>query len=86
MDATSDDEYGLSSGDEAELAVLSNSNGCLKRKSEVDLAVTVKKQRPNSDALHIATDILRQRFGLQDFRLEQAAAIVRLLEGQSWYD
>ena len=88
--ASSNDDFGLSSSDEAELLELADKeNGPnLKRKREDELPskatkVHVRSKASPSPALKIATKVLRERFGLQAFRLKQEAAIARLLDGDS---
>lgn len=88
-----DDEFGLSSSDEAELLNLEPAtinNG--KRKNESnDTANAAKKLRtdfedvPTSSpaAITTANTVLKQRFGMDAFRLKQEAAITRLLDGGS---
>jgi len=58
--------------------------------SEIEYPVLPKRQRKEEDALlstsqslTVATQVLRTRFGMQAFRLKQAQAITRLLEGGS---
>lgn len=89
----SDDEFGLSSSDEADLlnlepAVVTNG----KRKNEDnDSFGSAKKIRvafddaPTSSPAAIATAnrVLKQQFGMDAFRLKQEAAITRLLDGGS---
>lgn len=89
MAPQSEDDFGLSSGDEAELAAIADdpksSPVILKRKHDDDLQADGKRIRLDEDsvAFQTATRILQERFGLQQFRLKQAAAITRVLEGGS---
>ena len=88
------DEFGLSSSDEADVlaemvaleqkAVTSFTG--VKRESDETLASRAKRQCDSvSSALTLATAtaVLRKHFGLQSFRLKQAQAITRLLDGES---
>lgn len=57
-----------------------------KRKGEDGMASPAKRQRSEertSPALQVATDVLNSRFGLDAFRLKQAGAVTRLLDGGS---
>lgn len=79
--SSGDDEFGLSSTDDADFLQL-DLNSTKKRKfSGSDHPNNEKRPRVESQALVTAKKVLRERFGLQDFRLKQAAAIERLLEG-----
>lgn len=90
-----EDDFELDSADEAELLDLATSlekpvvatiPTVTKRKIEDD-DISSAKRRCSEDALStaldIANDVLDKRFGLQHFRLKQAAAISRLLIGES---
>lgn len=89
----SDDEFGFSSADEAELLNLEPTivtNG--KRKHEIDECFSsAKKLRTDLDnvpssspaAIATANRVLKQQFGMDAFRLKQEAAIGRLLDGGS---
>jgi hypothetical protein len=89
----SDDEFGLSSGDEEELVAAANITTDGKRKREDDSNdAALKAKRSKSDSGTIATPspstalankILKDSFRLNSFRLEQQGAITRLLEGGS---
>jgi len=87
--AEDDDEFGLSSSDEAEMLNLTetvtSSVPSGKRKLEDEATDGSQRQNRafNSSALSIATAVLQDRFGLSAFRLKQAAAIQKVLEGQS---
>ncbi len=87
-----DDEFGLSSGDEAALAAacdeIEASNNSTKRKhvSENDhIEPPAKKQisisYPTKSPLGVK--VLNEQFGLDQFRLVQEAVISRILEGGS---
>ena len=81
-----DDEFGLSSSDEAEMLSLLPSNGTvLKRKNEDDGVRASKKLRTEewSAVKSVAISVLRERFGFHAFQLKQEAAITRLLDGDS---
>ncbi|GKT41307.1 ATP-dependent DNA helicase RecQ [Colletotrichum spaethianum] len=81
-----DDDFGFDSADEADLlAVVDNVTPANKRtkhdRSELDEPVS-KRQKASSQA-DLAERVLQERFGLKSFRLEQKAAINRLLNGDS---
>lgn len=80
----SEDDFGLSSSDEAELVKLEEN--CFKRKNSEGTSSSFKKPRHNSrdfaPAGH-AKRVLKERFGLTSFRLKQEAAIERLLDGKN---
>ncbi|KAI7488886.1 ATP-dependent DNA helicase [Hortaea werneckii] len=89
-------EYGLCPSDEAELEELAASFSApdrpVKRENTEQIAPDSKRQRDDHDdddtatsdePLATATQILRQCFGHQSFRLKQAQAITQLLKGQS---
>jgi hypothetical protein len=86
-----DDDFGLSSSDEAELLNLLPAKGTtLKRKNEDESSPEVKRLRtedaaPASSpaAKSAANLVLRDRFGFKAFQLKQEAAITRLLDGES---
>ena len=81
----SDDEFDLSSSDEADILTLEH-NGSLKRKSTNDLGGEVKRVRNEqsvSPAVVVARQVLKDRFLLEAFQLKQEEAIERLLEGES---
>lgn len=93
MSTMDDDEFGLSSSDEAELLSLQPAiitSG--KRKNENDEPLggtkkprTYRNDAPSSSPAAIATAnrVLKQQFGMDAFRLKQEAAITRLLDGGS---
>lgn len=78
-----DDEFDLSSSDEA--ALLTVEANSLKRKSGEELLNDAKRLNAeptaSAAALDIARKVLRERFGMNAFRLKQEAAITRLLDG-----
>lgn len=85
------DEFGLSSGDEGDFAaatadIVSAKHGLgtdhtVRPAKRFKAEVTLPGQPLRSTSL--ANKILKERFGLAGFRLEQEAAITRLLEGGS---
>lgn len=81
------DDFGLSSEDEAELLDLDTSTApTLKRKADAANGIVSKKSRPNEpsdSARALANKVLKQRLGLDGFRLKQETAIARLLDGES---
>lgn len=81
----SEDDFGLSSGDEAALLDAEQANP-LKRKSEAATSSTVKARRVDdatSQSQVIANDVRKNWFNISSFRLKQEAAIERLLCGDS---
>lgn len=81
----SDDEFGLSDGDEAALLQVEQNNP-LKRKSDSDLGSAAKVARTNgsiSPTVELANEVLQNRFRINSFRLKQETAIDRLLQGDS---
>lgn len=85
----SDDEFGLSSGDEAEMAAAATmpaSSGKHQLGSE-DATHPAKRlktaQVSSASNRLLANKVLKEQFGLNGFRLEQEAAITRLLDGGS---
>lgn len=89
MASSTEDEFGLSSSDEADLLALADAktpgttNGKRKRDEELSDVANKRSTNGNSAVLSIANNVLSERFGLSSFRLKQAVAIERLLEGQS---
>jgi hypothetical protein len=86
------DEFGFSSGDEAALAIacdgLDASNDFTKRKYPAesdDIQPSAKRQISNSypSMSPLGVKVLREHFGLDQFRLEQEAVVSRILEGGS---
>ncbi|KZL74625.1 RecQ family ATP-dependent DNA helicase [Colletotrichum tofieldiae] len=81
-----DDEFGFDSADEADLlAVVDGVNPAMKRSNDDpgDLEEPLSKRQKASDNSKLAERVLKERFGLNNFRLEQKAAINRLLNGDS---
>ena len=90
--ANASDDFGLSSSDEADMLALAAQQPTTattathgKRKREDEELDRPRKQPHNgtSTALSVATQVLNDRFALPAFRLKQATAIERLLEGGS---
>lgn len=85
--ADSDDEFGLASSDEEALTGLdATSSNSLKRKSEDELNNDNKRQAIDGSDLKlpaVATEVLKNRFHLPQFRMKQKEAIARLLNGGS---
>jgi RecQ family ATP-dependent DNA helicase len=84
----SDDDFGLSSSDEADLLHLDGKidSAAPKRNHDDDADSSSKRRRHGdvaSPAISIANQILRQRFNIDSFRLQQEAAIAKLLDGES---
>ncbi|KAH7382385.1 P-loop containing nucleoside triphosphate hydrolase protein [Phaeosphaeria sp. MPI-PUGE-AT-0046c] len=87
------DEFGISSEDENEL--LAAADGAVQGKHKLSLdggiagnaqkrARTVKETaNAISASTKLANDVLKNRFGLDGFRLEQESAITRILDGGS---
>ena len=83
-----ENDFGLSSSDEADLLDLDTESiqKGTKRKSEEHLPRDSKKpwnKLTKSPALTTAVKVLHERFRLPAFRLKQEAVIVRLLKGES---
>jgi superfamily II DNA helicase RecQ len=79
------DEFDWCSDDEADLVAVTNStNG--KHSLDDDAAVASKRAKlgdePSLNTI-LANAVLKERFGLDGFRLEQEAAITRVLDGES---
>ena len=90
----SDDEFDWSSGDDAHLAATTTdiTEPGEKRKLNDNLEVELPTKRAKSETrtteepspnTTLANKILKERFGLSGFRLEQEKAITRLLDGGS---
>lgn len=82
------DEFGLDSSDEADLLSLeAKPSAGTKRKSDNELKHDPKRARataePSQAAVNLARKVLKERFGMNAFRLKQEAAIARLLDGDS---
>ncbi|KAK2015073.1 RecQ family ATP-dependent DNA helicase [Colletotrichum eremochloae] len=81
-----DDDFGFDSADEADLlAVLDGAVPATKRANDApsNLEEPISKRQKVSDHSEIAESVLKKRFALKNFRLEQKAAINRLLQGES---
>ena len=83
-----DDEFGLSSDDEAELLGLDESRAPTgKRKRDDEDGVSLKRSRSgpvaSAAAIRVANEVLKKHFRIPSFRLKQEAAIARLLDGES---
>ncbi|KAH0440675.1 RecQ family ATP-dependent DNA helicase [Colletotrichum camelliae] len=82
-----DDDFGVDSADEADLAVADGVPPSSKRApDDGDDAIegpASKKHRSGSQTSELAQKVLRERFGLNAFRLEQEAAISRIIGGES---
>ncbi|KAK2043141.1 RecQ family ATP-dependent DNA helicase [Colletotrichum somersetense] len=81
-----DDEFGFDSADEADLlAVVDGVTPATKRTNDApgNLEEPASKRQKASDHSELAESVLKKRFKLNNFRLEQKAAINRLLEGES---
>ena len=77
----SNDEFGMGSDDEADLLAVTTSTG--KRSLEDDTSLANKRAKVNNVNTDLANEILQEHFGLNGFRLEQEAAITRVLDGDS---
>lgn len=88
----SDNDFGLSSGDEEDWAAATVVYDTAKHNLEGDEAATPPAKRLKTGGTTtswsspnrlLANKILTEKFGLNGFRLEQEAAINRLLDGGS---
>ncbi|EME42656.1 hypothetical protein DOTSEDRAFT_133323 [Dothistroma septosporum NZE10] len=81
------DDFGLSSGDEADILEVEKSSATtLKRKINEyngNAAKRMRQKEPSNNARTLANKVLKERFGLDAFRLKQETAIARLLDGDS---
>ncbi|KAH5475430.1 ATP-dependent DNA helicase [Parastagonospora nodorum] len=85
------DDFGISSDDEAELLAASEHVADGKRSHGTYEATGPSSKRQKFDgnaqatssSTRLANDVLKGRFGLSGFRLEQEAAITRILDGGS---
>lgn len=73
------DEFGFSSGDEADLIVAEESSKRQREEDNNDVLPRKRIRYPLTSAL--AVKILKENFNLPGFRLEQEAVISRLLNG-----
>lgn len=82
-----EDDFGLTLEDEAELAAATANALTGKRNLVIeseDAANPSKRTRVDGEhSTVLANKVLKNRFGLNGFRLEQEAAITRLLDGGS---
>lgn len=82
-----DDDFGFDSADEADLlAVVDAAPSAAKRLNEdTDQSEEPgpKRHKGSSDHSVLARRVLQERFGLESFRLEQEAAINRIISGDS---
>lgn len=83
-----DDEFGISSSDEAEFLALAltdaSSRAQKRRASFTDESPPPKRPAIESrHALELAVRVLTQKFGLKSFRLKQEEVISKLLDGGS---
>ncbi|OHF01911.1 RecQ family ATP-dependent DNA helicase [Colletotrichum orchidophilum] len=82
-----DVDFGFDSADEADLvaAVDAAPSGGKRAKEDADQVEEPgpKRQKSSPDHSELARRVLRERFGLKSFRLEQEAAINRILNGDS---
>lgn len=84
MDDPAEEDFGLSSSDEADLVALTDATPPNnKRKLSIDSNSQPVKKAATEPGLKIALESLRRDFGLDAFRLEQERAIARLLSGCS---
>jgi RecQ family ATP-dependent DNA helicase len=85
----SDDDFDLPFEDEAEFLAVTEAaeNGKRTRADDDEQSVNKKAKTgsdpPTSPSTIVANRVLKERFGLDRFRLKQEAAITRLLDGQS---
>jgi hypothetical protein len=87
------DDFGMSSEDEDELLAVAEEATTGKRSLDLNDGITGNAQKrakssngaakPVSASVRLANDVLKGRFGLDGFRLEQEAAITRILDGGS---
>jgi superfamily II DNA helicase RecQ len=75
-----DDDYGFSSGDEAEIAALMDVQG-IKRKSDENGGPPAKRVAVESYAC--AVKALTKNFGFKGFQLKQEQVITQILSGES---
>jgi CRISPR/Cas system CSM-associated protein Csm3 (group 7 of RAMP superfamily) len=79
-----DDDFDLSLEDEAEFLAVTEAAENGKRKGyDEEEPPNKKAKRDASPSTELANRVLKERFGLESFRLKQEAAITRLLDGQS---
>ncbi|CAG8973955.1 hypothetical protein HYALB_00007484 [Hymenoscyphus albidus] len=80
-----EDDFGLSSGDEADLLAMTDFVEGTKRKADDDGIPPAKRVALtlDTDSFALATTTLTQNFGLKAFRLKQEQVISRILAGGS---
>ena len=81
-----DDEFDASFEDEAELLAATEAieNGKRLREEDQEPDTTSKRQKGSaSPSTDLANRILKERFGLNSFRLKQEAAVTRIMDGGS---
>ncbi|KAL3292148.1 RecQ family ATP-dependent DNA helicase [Colletotrichum asianum] len=83
-----DDDFGFDSADEADLLAVADGvpPSAKRAPDDGDDAIeepASKKHRSGSQTSELAQKVLRERFGLNAFRLEQEAAISRIIGGES---
>lgn len=83
-----EDDFGLSSGDDADLIAISDFvEGSKKKRKASDAsdeeAPSAKRLALDTDSFTLATTALTQNFGLKAFRLKQEQVISRILAGGS---
>ena len=80
----SDCDFDISFEDEAALlAVTEADETCKRKRDDNDQPLSKKAKTEPSPSSLMANRVLKERFGLDSFRLKQEAAITRLLDGQS---
>lgn len=85
MGEIEEEDYGLSSGDDDEIIALGDSfdSNTKKRKASDHNLPPAKRLTTASQALALATEALKQNFGMSAFRLKQEQVVERLLGGKS---
>ncbi|KAF4809284.1 ATP-dependent DNA helicase RecQ [Colletotrichum siamense] len=83
-----DDDFGFDSADEADLLAVADGvpPSAKRAPDDGDDAIeepASKKHRSGSQTSELAQKVLKERFGLNAFRLEQEAAISRIIGGES---
>ncbi|KAF5506079.1 ATP-dependent DNA helicase RecQ [Colletotrichum siamense] len=83
-----DDDFGFDSADEADLLAVADGvpPNAKRAPDDGDDAIeepASKKHRSGSQTSELAQKVLKERFGLNAFRLEQEAAISRIIGGES---
>ncbi|KAF4924812.1 ATP-dependent DNA helicase RecQ [Colletotrichum viniferum] len=83
-----DDDFGFDSADEADLLAVADGVPASAKRAPDDGDDTIeepapKKHRSDTKTSALAQKVLKERFGLNAFRLEQEAAICRIIDGES---